>query len=168
MNDNINAIFVAISGILILLSAVKVAKNKSAAGVSPLTVAFFVAFGVWNLWFYSSLNQVGSMAAQTVNCTANIAWLALILIYRRRDSGFQAHPASSAANLLREIEAEYERAVALHPTHHSLHESLGIIWEEFEEFKVEVFKKQPDRSNTRRELLQVAAMCIRTAVDAKL
>jgi hypothetical protein len=167
MNDNINAIFVAISGILILLSAVKVAKNKSAAGVSPLTVAFFVAFGVWNLWFYSSLNQVGSMAAQTVNCTANIAWLALILIYRKPGS-FTPHQASSAANLLREIEAEYERAVSLHPTHHSLHESLGIIWEEFEEFKVEVFKKEPDRSNTRRELLQVAAMCIRTAVDAKL
>jgi hypothetical protein len=63
---------------------------------------------------------------------------------------------------------ELERARGLYPGIHSTHEALGVILEEFEEFKDEVKKKQIDKTKMLAELVQVAAMCQKSAEDLNL
>lgn len=48
-----------------------------------------------------------------------------------------------------------------------LHQGLGILWEEFTEFRDEVFKKsrKRDLANTLRELVQIAGIAQRIAED---
>lgn len=67
-----------------------------------------------------------------------------------------------------DVRAEIIAASAKHPPINSLHEGLAVLWEEFEEAKVEVFKKISDREALRKELVQVAAMAERMAEDCKL
>lgn len=54
----------------------------------------------------------------------------------------------------------------------NLHEAYGIIAEEYREFETEVFKnprKHPDRNAlARKELIQLAAMCVRAIKDLDL
>lgn len=52
----------------------------------------------------------------------------------------------------------------------SWHEAYGLIAEEFEEFWDEVKKKSTkrDRTNALRELVQVASLCERAAIDLAL
>jgi hypothetical protein len=62
---------------------------------------------------------------------------------------------------------ELERACMKHPPLHSLHEAYAVILEEVEEFKAEVWKQTRDRDSLaiHDELVQIAAMCARTAQD---
>lgn len=66
---------------------------------------------------------------------------------------------------LAEVFSEAARASRQHPPMKSVHEGLAIMWEEFEEVKLEVFKKVPDYQNLQKELVQLAAMCGRFAAD---
>ena len=65
---------------------------------------------------------------------------------------------------------EMERAEELYPALTTEHEALGVIREEYCEFEREVFKKPFARSLDRMlsELVQIAAMAERTAVDLGL
>lgn len=65
------------------------------------------------------------------------------------------------------IEEEYLKASQKHPPFHSAHEGLGVIWEEFEELKAEVFKRteKRDRTAMRDEAIQVGAMALKFLVD---
>lgn len=66
------------------------------------------------------------------------------------------------------VEDTLSEARKLHSTMKSYHEGLAIIMEEFEEFKAEVFKKQPGKLNMLLELAAISAMCQRFAEDLKL
>lgn len=48
---------------------------------------------------------------------------------------------------------------------HSLHEGYAVILEELDEFWDEVKNKKREQLSMLKELVQVAAMCERTAVD---
>lgn len=75
---------------------------------------------------------------------------------------------------LDEVEHEVHRARSLHAPIHSLHEAHSIMEEEFDEFWDEV-KRNPRKmtdqervkwqDHIREELVQLAAMCVRTIVD---
>jgi hypothetical protein len=74
------------------------------------------------------------------------------------------------ARIVDQVQAETYRAIELFGPHASLHESLGIIEEEFEEFKKEVFafnlaKNRDTRPQARTELIQLAAMAVRSILD---
>jgi len=66
-----------------------------------------------------------------------------------------------------DVAKELDRARQLHANINSLHEGYAIILEELEEFKAEVFLKDGARVTERlwKELVQVSAMCQRTAED---
>jgi hypothetical protein len=69
-----------------------------------------------------------------------------------------------------EVACEFIRASSMFPPIHSPHEGLAVIEEEFEEFKQEVWKfnlnkGRDTRPNMRTELIQLAAMCLRTIHD---
>jgi hypothetical protein len=61
-------------------------------------------------------------------------------------------------------------AQSKHQALHSAHEGFAVILEEVDELKAEVWKRgsQRDFEAMRRELIQVAAMCARMAIDLDL
>jgi hypothetical protein len=73
--------------------------------------------------------------------------------------------------LMTEVATELARARELFKPIHSPHEGLGIVQEEFEEFKLEVYafnmaKGRDTRPAMRKELIQLATMALRTILDA--
>lgn len=76
-------------------------------------------------------------------------------------------------DLVMEVNDEVLRAQGIHAPMHSPHEAHSIILEEVEEFwdEVKAFnlpKGRDTRPKMRAELVQIAAMCIRTIKDLKL
>jgi hypothetical protein len=82
-------------------------------------------------------------------------------------SGHYGHPVMAFLDL---VEAETIRAAGKHPALHSAHEAYAVILEELDEFKTEVWKQtaRRDRAAMLAELVQIAAMATRTAVDLGL
>ncbi len=68
------------------------------------------------------------------------------------------------------VDHEASRATAKHPPLNSHHEAYAVILEELDEYKAEVWKQTKDRDPAamRTELVQLAAMCLRAAVDLNL
>ena len=68
------------------------------------------------------------------------------------------------------IEEELARARTAYPRINSLHEGYAVILEEVRELETEIFKKpfRRDLEHVLTELVQIAAMCIRTAEDCRL
>ncbi len=68
------------------------------------------------------------------------------------------------------VKDELAKARNNHPPLNSAHEALAVIWEEFEEFKEEVFRRETARIPEAMllELVQTAAMCQRAAEDLAL
>jgi hypothetical protein len=66
------------------------------------------------------------------------------------------------------VEYSLHDARQQHPRIHSRHEGLAVIWEEFEELKQEIFKKEVDPHAIMSELSQISAMCQRVAEDCLL
>lgn len=82
--DIINATF-ELSGCLFIGASIRqVLKDKSVAGVSWLTMAFFFSWGMWNLIYYPSLGQWWSFAGGVGVTTTNLIYLSLIIYYKRR------------------------------------------------------------------------------------
>lgn len=71
-------------------------------------------------------------------------------------------------DILDAIGNEVERAESIHAPLHSAHEAYAVILEELDEVKAEVWKKHLDRSALRKELIQCAAMCVRTVLNLGL
>lgn len=81
--------------------------------------------------------------------------------------------ANDAELLAQEIAAEVQRARTLFPAINNPHEGLAVIYEEFDEFKAEVWrynlaKGRDTRPEMRKELIQLAAMAMRTILDCSL
>lgn len=73
-------------------------------------------------------------------------------------------------NLCKEVGTEVARARSMFPAIYSPHEGLAIIREEYLEFEDEVWKYNPfknrdTRPQMRTELIQLAAMALRTILD---
>lgn len=67
------------------------------------------------------------------------------------------------------VKNELEKARKKHPQNqHNLHEGYAIILEEVDEFWDVVKSQKPDVSHALEELVQIAAMCQRTAEDLKI
>lgn len=78
-----------------------------------------------------------------------------------------ARSGDAVARVVAEVEVELRRAMAKHPPQGSLHEGYAILLEEVDEFWDEVKKRSAERSlvNVSVELIQIAAMAVRTQVD---
>lgn len=73
-------------------------------------------------------------------------------------------------DLALEVAREVTRAQTMFPVITGPHEGLGIVREEYVEFEQEVFrfnlnKGRDTRPKMREELIQLAAMCLRTIHD---
>ena len=80
--DLFNGSFEALGGFFLLNHCRQAYKDKSVAGVSITSVAFFTAWGVWNLYYYPHLNQPLSFVGGLFIVAANVLWVSLLLKYR--------------------------------------------------------------------------------------
>lgn len=85
--DLANALFETFAGLFVLLSIIKLHKEKKVRGVSWVHVAFFWAWGVWNLFYYPHLGQIWSFAGGIAVFAANSVWLGQLLWYTWRERG---------------------------------------------------------------------------------
>lgn len=70
--------------------------------------------------------------------------------------------------MLEEIEAEVARSRTVHGPIASAHEAIAVIREEYLEAERLVFAQTLWPLHLRRELVQLAAMCVRAAEDLRL
>ncbi len=87
--DIINGSLEGMGGLFILLSILRLYKDKVVRGVSWVHVAFFAAWGFWNLFYYPHLGQWWSFAGGVGIVTTNTFWLLQMAWYlyvgRRHD-----------------------------------------------------------------------------------
>ena len=79
--DLVNGGFEACGGVFVLNHCRVLHRDKQVKGVSKLSTAVFFAWGMWNLYYYPSLDQWLSFAGGLVIVSANCVWLAQMLWY---------------------------------------------------------------------------------------
>lgn len=90
--DAVNACFEFFGGTLIWLSVKKLHKDKMVRGVHWAPVAFFSAWGYWNLFYYAHLDQWLSWIGGVNIVLANSVWAGQMLYYVRKEKhGPQEH-----------------------------------------------------------------------------
>ena len=84
LNDLTNGMFELIGGVLLLLNIRRILIDKAIMGVSWMPVLFFTSWGVWNLYYYPSLNQWCSFVGGLFIVIVNAIWLILVFKYYKR------------------------------------------------------------------------------------
>jgi len=80
-NDLINAFFEFGGAIAILNHCRVLYKDKAVNGISILSTVFFTAWGIWNIWYYPSLEQWWSFIGGLAITFANLLWVFLLVHY---------------------------------------------------------------------------------------
>lgn len=78
-HDIISAMFESVGAVASWLNVRAYLKDREVKGVVWSMAFFWVAWGIWNLYFYPSLNQWFSFYAGIVLCLGNLVWLCLIV-----------------------------------------------------------------------------------------
>jgi len=84
MPDVINGLFELLGAPFILMSVLKLRKEKEVKGVSWVHVLFFTMWGFWNLYYYPFLNQWCSFFGGIAIVMANALWVGLLIYYSRK------------------------------------------------------------------------------------
>lgn len=85
--DMINGLFELFGGLLYILNIRLLLIHKQVQGVSLIPTVFFTSWGIWNLFYYPSLDQWYSFYGGVFLVTVNAIWLLLALYYARLYSG---------------------------------------------------------------------------------
>lgn len=83
--DAINATFELVGTALNCLSIYRVYKDKCIKGVSVVPTTFYFSWGLWNIYFYPTMNLWLSFWAGLAIIFSNATWVALALYYRHRN-----------------------------------------------------------------------------------
>ena len=81
--DMINGLFELVGGILLILNVMQLYKDKKLNGVHWSPTIFFTSWGIWNLYYYPSLDQWYSFAGGLFIVTVNSIWLFQIYYYSK-------------------------------------------------------------------------------------
>lgn len=82
--DYVNALFEFGGAGLLLMNVSQLYRDKALSGVRILPTAFFSAWGLWNLFYYPSLDQWASFIGGVAIVSVNVAWVAMALHYSKR------------------------------------------------------------------------------------
>jgi len=83
--DLINGCFELFSALLLLLNIRIILKDKTVKGVSLIPAGFFLSWSVWNIYYYSHLDQWFSFYGGIILLVVNTTWMGLALYYRRKE-----------------------------------------------------------------------------------
>ena len=81
--DVVNGLFEVFGGVFLWLNVRQILKDKKTRGVNIIPVAFFATWGIWNLYYYPSLDQWFSFLGGLNVVFANITWVFLMWRYRK-------------------------------------------------------------------------------------
>jgi len=84
INDGINSIFELGGAFILLLNVRRLYIDKCVKGCDWRAVLFFTLFGLWNVYYYPSLNQWYSFVGGVCLVIVNAVWLSMVLVYSRR------------------------------------------------------------------------------------
>lgn len=82
--DLINGCFELGAGIAQTINCFKLYQDKQIKGVRVSVTAFFASWGLWNLYYYPSLDQWLSFGSGILICLANFVWVGLAIYYTNR------------------------------------------------------------------------------------
>jgi hypothetical protein len=82
--DLVNGLFELIGALSIYGHVRRLRRDREVRGVYWPSVAFFTAWGAWNLFYYPSLGQWFSFTGGFAIATMNTWWVYLLLKYRSR------------------------------------------------------------------------------------
>lgn len=82
--DYINGLFEVGGAILCWINVKKLLEDRRVLGVYWPVQAFFAAWGLWNLFYYPSLDQWASFAGGVFLVAGNLTWVILAIRYSRR------------------------------------------------------------------------------------
>ena len=83
--DVINGGFEAFGGIFILNHCRALYKDKLVKGISIISTIFFLSWGLWNLYYYPSLNQWWSFYGGLLIAVSNVLWISMMIYYKRKN-----------------------------------------------------------------------------------
>lgn len=83
--DVTNGLFELLGAGFIVLSIMRVLRDEKVRGVNWLHVGFFSLWGLWNLYYYPSLDQWWSLTGGVFIFLANTVWLTLLVYYSHRE-----------------------------------------------------------------------------------
>lgn len=83
--DLANATFEGAASFFILLNVRRILRDKLVRGTDWRVMAFFAAWGYWNLFYYPYLGQWLSFAAGLGTVVTDTAYLALMIYYVRKE-----------------------------------------------------------------------------------
>lgn len=81
-NDLVNGAFELFGAYLTWMNVFKLYKDKEIRGVYWMIWIFYSCWGMWNLYYYPSLDQWASFWAGVVMVFGNIAWVILAIKYK--------------------------------------------------------------------------------------
>lgn len=82
--DTINAAFELGGAVLIWANVRALYRAKEVRGVYAPVMAFYAAWGLWNVFYYPAIGQTLSFWAGLGVVAGNVAWCALAWRYHRR------------------------------------------------------------------------------------
>lgn len=82
MIDFINAMFELFGSFATIVNIVKIISDKQIKGISLWTCVFFTTWSIWNIGFYSTLQQPVSLIFSVLMCILNLVWLVLAFYYK--------------------------------------------------------------------------------------
>lgn len=80
--DFINGSFEIIGACVLWLNVKQIRKDKELKGYNPSTTAFFMLWGMWNLFYYPHLDQWLSFIGGLAIMSVNVIWLGHIIYYK--------------------------------------------------------------------------------------
>jgi hypothetical protein len=83
--DLINGLFESTGAFFILLSVLKLHRDKKVRGVHWLHTSFFAAWGYWNLYYYPHLGQWFSFWGGIGITVTNTVWVLQLIYYTRSE-----------------------------------------------------------------------------------
>ena len=82
--DLANGLFEAFGALSLTANIRAIRRDKSVKGVDWRVTGFFTGWGIWNLYYYPSLDQWLSFTGGLFVVTVNAIWLGHAWYYRRR------------------------------------------------------------------------------------
>lgn len=77
--DLVNGAFEATGSIFTWMNVARVCRDKGHAGLYVPAIAFFMSWGLWNLFFYPHLHQWVSFAGGVSLVIANVVWVTMLV-----------------------------------------------------------------------------------------